>query len=62
MSGRASAAGGVEAAGQLLVEGEFVLSLLPKDPASARALPGNELVVSVSLELTPEREREGLAR
>jgi isoleucyl-tRNA synthetase len=54
--------GGVEAAGHVLVEGEYFLSLVPKDAASARALPGHEMVVSLSLERTPELDREGLAR
>ena len=57
-----TAEGGVEVAGYALAEGEYFLSLVPKDPASARALPGNELVVSLSLALTAELSREGLAR
>ena len=55
-------AGGVEAAGHPLAEGEYFLSLVPKDAASARPLPGNEAVVSLSVEVTPELGREGLAR
>jgi len=54
--------GGVEVAGHVLLEGEYLLSLLPKDPATARALPDNDMVVSLALELTPELRREGLAR
>jgi len=54
--------GGVEAGGHVLVEGEYSLSLVPRDAASARALPGNGMVVSLELALTPELLREGLAR
>jgi isoleucyl-tRNA synthetase len=54
--------GGIEAAGHLLADDERSLSLVPKDPASARALLGNRLVVSLDTHLTPELEREGLAR
>jgi isoleucyl-tRNA synthetase len=35
---------------------------VPREASSARALAGNEMVVSVALELTPALEREGLAR
>jgi len=54
--------GCVDVAGQRLNEGEYFLSLVPKDRASSRALPGSELVVSMDLHLTPELESEGLAR
>jgi isoleucyl-tRNA synthetase len=54
--------GGIEAAGHRLAGDEHSLSLVPKDPVSARALPGNALVVSLETKLTPELEREGLAR
>jgi len=54
--------GGVEVAGHALGGDEFFLTLVPKDPRSARALPGNELVVALDLGLTPELEAEGLAR
>jgi isoleucyl-tRNA synthetase len=57
-----TATGGVEAAGHELAEGDYFLSLVPREAASARALAGNEMVVSVALELTPALEREGLAR
>jgi isoleucyl-tRNA synthetase len=57
-----TAEGGVVAAGHALEEGEYFLSLVPKDPNSARALPGNEMVVSLNLDVTPAFEREGLAR
>ena len=54
--------GAIRAAGEELGEGEYRLSLVPRDAVSARALPGNELVVSQDIELSPELEREGLAR
>jgi isoleucyl-tRNA synthetase len=54
--------GRVEVAGQVLGGDEFFLSLVPKDPTSARALPGNTMVVALSLEMTPALEAEGLAR
>ena len=38
------------------------MSLVPKDADAGRALPGNELVVSLSLDVTPELQREGLSR
>jgi isoleucyl-tRNA synthetase len=54
--------GEVEVAGHVLAEGEYFLSLVPRDRASSRALPGNDLVVSLSLEVSEELELEGLAR
>ena len=54
--------GSVEVAGQTLLEGEYFLSLVPKDPSVGRPLAGNEMVVSLTVDLTPELEREGLAR
>jgi isoleucyl-tRNA synthetase len=54
--------GDVEVAGHVLAEGEYFLSLVPKDPDASRALPGNDGVVTLSLEVTPELAREGLAR
>ncbi|MDA8301382.1 MAG: isoleucine--tRNA ligase [Actinomycetota bacterium] len=54
--------GGVEVAGHELGADEYFLSLVPKDPTSARALSGNEMVVSLDLEVTAELEAEGLAR
>ena len=52
---------GIEVAGHVLADDEYFMSLLPKD-ADAGALPGNELVVSLSLDVTPELQREGLSR
>jgi isoleucyl-tRNA synthetase len=54
--------GGVEVAGHVLAEDEYFLSLVPRDKDSSRALPGNDLVVSLSLEMSAELELEGLAR
>jgi isoleucyl-tRNA synthetase len=54
--------GEVEVAGHVLAEGEYFLSLVPRDKDSSRALPGNDLVVSLSLEISEELELEGLAR
>jgi isoleucyl-tRNA synthetase len=54
--------GEVEVAGHVLGEGEYFLSLVPRDKDSSRALPGNDLVVSLSLEISEELELEGLAR
>ena len=53
---------GIEAAGHVLADDEYFMSLLPKDADAGRALPGNELVVSLSLDVTPELQREGLSR
>jgi isoleucyl-tRNA synthetase len=54
--------GGIEVAGHELGGDEYFLSLVPKDQQSGRALPGNEMVVSLELKLSPELEAEGLAR
>jgi isoleucyl-tRNA synthetase len=54
--------GEVEVAGHVLAEDEYFLSLLPRDKDSSRALPGNDLVVSLALEMSAELELEGLAR
>ncbi len=55
-------AGGVEVAGHVLAEEEYFLSLVPRDKDSSRSLPGNDLVVSLSLEMSAELELEGQAR
>ncbi|HET9058979.1 MAG TPA: class I tRNA ligase family protein, partial [Acidimicrobiales bacterium] len=57
-----NAAGEIEVAGEILREGEFHLSLVPKDQDRGRALSGNDKVVELDVTLTPELEREGLAR
>jgi isoleucyl-tRNA synthetase len=57
-----TAGGGVEVAGRALADDEYFLSLVPKDADASRALSGEQLVVSLSLVVTPELEREGIAR
>jgi isoleucyl-tRNA synthetase len=54
--------GGVEVAGHSLAAGEYFLSLVPKDQASARSLPGRDAVVSIDIAVTAELAREGMAR
>ena len=54
--------GDVEVAGHVLADDEYFLSLVPKNTDASRALQGDQLVVSLSLEVTPELEREGIAR
>lgn len=54
--------GDVEVAGHVLAADEYFLSLVPKNTDASRALQGDQLVVSLSLEVTPELEREGIAR
>jgi isoleucyl-tRNA synthetase len=54
--------GGVEVAGQRLEEGEYDLTLTPKEGVACQALPGNDAIVVLDLELTPELIQEGMAR
>ncbi len=54
--------GSVEVAGRALADDEYSLALVPRDKDASRALPGNDMVVTLDLEVTPELEREGLAR
>ena len=54
--------GAVEVAGHTLAEDEYHLALVPNDKESSRALPAFDMVVSLSLEVTPELEAEGVAR
>jgi isoleucyl-tRNA synthetase len=54
--------GAVEAGGHKLAEDEFTLRLQPKDPDTARALPGDVGLVLLDTVTTPELEAEGLAR
>ncbi len=49
--------GGIE-----LVDGEFSLRLVPTDGSSSASLPGNDGVVVLDTEVTPELEAEGIAR
>ena len=52
----------VRAGGITLLPGEFVLRLVPADEHASAALAGNDGVVTLDLELTPELQAEGLAR
>jgi len=54
--------GRVEVAGHLLEPAEFDLRLQPAEGVACEALPGNDAVVVLDLELTPELEQEGVAR
>jgi isoleucyl-tRNA synthetase len=49
--------GGVE-----LEEGEFALRLVPNEGVAGAALPGNDAVAVLDVEVTPELEEEGIAR
>jgi isoleucyl-tRNA synthetase len=52
----------VVAGGVRLEPGEFTLEVQPRDPGSARVLPGTGIVVELDLTVTPEAERVGQAR
>ncbi|MEZ5228014.1 MAG: DUF5915 domain-containing protein [Acidimicrobiales bacterium] len=54
--------GSVEVGGQVLQPNEFDLALDPREGYAAAALPGNQAVIVLDTELTPELEAEGLAR
>lgn len=58
----ADADGSVTVSGHRLEPGEFSLALQAPDGVSAAALPGNDAVVVLETETTPELEAEGLAR
>jgi isoleucyl-tRNA synthetase len=45
-----------------LEDDEYTLRLQPRDDSTARALPGNEGLVVLDTEITPDLAREGLAR
>jgi isoleucyl-tRNA synthetase len=53
---------GLEIAGQRLGADDFTLAIRPRDEASTRVLDSATGAVSVDLTVTPELEREGLAR
>jgi isoleucyl-tRNA synthetase len=57
LPGGRAALGGVE-----LDAGEFELKLVPKDGVTCAALPSSDLVVVLDVAVTPELEREGVAR
>jgi isoleucyl-tRNA synthetase len=48
--------------GVVLVEGEYTLQLVPTDPDNSAVLSSGDGVVTLDTVLTPELEREGLAR
>jgi isoleucyl-tRNA synthetase len=54
--------GTVVVAGRALQDDEYVLRLAPDDPTTTRALPGNDGLVVLDLEVTPDLEAEGLGR
>ena len=54
--------GRVEVTGHPLEEGEYGLTLEPRDGVACQALPGNDAIVVLDLGLTPELVREGMAR
>jgi isoleucyl-tRNA synthetase len=61
-SGADGADGAVVAGGTALLEGEYELKLVPTDPESSTALPGEVGVVVLDTEVTAELAAEGLAR
>ena len=54
--------GRVEVAGQTLEEGEYSLTLEPREGIACQALPGNDAIAVLDLDLTPELIEEGMAR
>ncbi|HEX6476172.1 MAG TPA: DUF5915 domain-containing protein, partial [Acidimicrobiales bacterium] len=52
----------VEVAGIVLHPGEFNVQLKPRDEVASRSLPGNNGVVTLDLEVTPDLARLGLVR
>ncbi len=54
--------GGVEVAGEVLGHGDFELLLRAKEGVTCQALPSNDAVVILDLELDEELEQEGRAR
>ena len=52
----------LEVAGHALEEGEYSLPLQPKEGVACQALPNNDAIVVLDLELTPELIQEGMAR
>ncbi len=54
--------GTVNIAGHTLAADEYTLNVLPADGVTAAALPSNDAVVVLDVEVTPELEAEGLAR
>ena len=54
--------GSIDIAGHTLTPDEYTLNVKPADGVTAAALPSNDAVVVLDIELTPELEAEGLAR
>lgn len=54
--------GTAEVAGHILTDDDFDLMLRPLDGVTAASLPGNQAIVVLDVETTPELEAEGLAR
>jgi isoleucyl-tRNA synthetase len=54
--------GSVTVADHVLTPDQFELALVPLDGVAAAALPGNNAVVALDTELTPDLEAEGQAR
>ncbi len=54
--------GSVDVAGHILSDDDFELNLRPLEGVTAASLPGNQAVVVLDVEITPELEAEGLAR
>ena len=58
----ANADGTIAVAGETLAEGEFEMALRPREGTAAAPLPGNDAVVELDVEVTPELAAEGMAR
>ena len=54
--------GTVSVADHTLSGDEFTLDLLPKEGLTAAAMPGNDALVALDVNITPELEAEGFAR
>ena len=54
--------GSIDIAGHTLTPDEFTLNVKPAEGVTASALPSNDAVVVLDIEVTPELEAEGLAR
>ena len=54
--------GSIEIAGHTLTPEEFTLNVKPAEGVTASALPSNDAVVVLDIEVNPELEAEGLAR
>ncbi|MFT6077149.1 MAG: isoleucyl-tRNA synthetase [Myxococcota bacterium] len=52
----------VEIAGEILIDDEFEIKLITKNSHNTTALPTNDCLVELDIELTKELEEEGLAR